>query len=216
MGKRRYSAGRCVIVGGAEIRDYDTISRYLQRDDFIICCDCGLRHAERLGVTPNLIVGDFDSSQRPQTAVETVVLPREKDDTDTMFAIKEAVRRGFDDFLLIGAAGGRLDHTLANIYALLMLESLGKSAMLVDDYSEMEIVADQPKYVNAAFPYFSVLNISGIARGIEITGAKYPLKDAEITCGFQYGISNEVLLGRRARITVGEGNALLIRIRSLT
>lgn len=95
-------------------------------------------------------------------------------------------------------------------------ESLGKSAMLVDDYSEMEIVADQPKYVNTAFPYFSVLNISGIARGIEITGAKYPLKDAEITCGFQYGISNEVLLGRRARITVGEGNALLIRIRSLT
>ena len=113
---------RCVIIGGAEIGDYSRISRSLRRDDFCICCDSGLRHAEKLGMTPSLIVGDFDSSERPDTDIETIVLPREKDDTDTVYAAKEAVRRGFDDFLLIGVTGARFDHTFGNISLLLWLE----------------------------------------------------------------------------------------------
>lgn len=85
---------RGVIVGGADIRDYDAMRRRLRPDDYVICCDSGLRHREGLRVTPSLIVGDFDSHERPDTDVETIVLPREKDDTDTVFAVKEALRDG--------------------------------------------------------------------------------------------------------------------------
>ena len=70
--------------------------------------------------------------------VETIILPHEKDDTDTVYAVKEAVSRGFSDFLLIGVIGDRFDHSLGNISILLMLDSLGKTAKIVDDYSEME------------------------------------------------------------------------------
>ena len=204
---------RCVIVGGAKIRDIQTIWDYLNPDDFNIFCDSGLGHQEILGIRPHLIVGDFDSHTNPCSNVETIVLPREKDDTDTVFAVKEAVRRGFDDFLLLGVVGGRLDHTLGNVSILLMLHAMGKRALLLDDYSEMQIVGAEPVEIDGSFRFFSLLNISGTAKGVTVEHAKYPLRDAEIDCTYQYGVSNEVLPGQQARVSVKEGKLLLVKVR---
>ena len=82
---------RCVIVGGADIGNYDCIRSSLLEDDFIVFCDSGLKHLEALQVKPGLIVGDFDSHDNPHLDVETIVLPCEKDDTDTVFAVKEVL-----------------------------------------------------------------------------------------------------------------------------
>jgi thiamine pyrophosphokinase len=202
-----------VIVGGADINNYEYILTRLQKDDFIIYCDSGLRHLEALQAKPCLIVGDFDSHDNPHMNVETIVLPCEKDDTDTVFAVKEAINRGYDDFLLIGVVGARLDHTLGNVSILLYLDSRGKNGCLIDDYSEMEIVSNEPAYIDDSYAYFSLLNISGTTKGITIENAKYPLNNAEITCEYQYGISNEVLPGRIAKVSVNEGNLLLIKVR---
>ena len=207
---------RCVIIGGASIGDYGTVSAKLRQDDYMIYCDCGLRHMDGLGAEPDLIVGDFDSYSNPEFDTETIVLPCEKDDTDTVFAVKEALRRGFEDFLLIGVVGERLDHTLGNVSILLMLDSAGKKGIIIDDYSEMEIVSDRcekPCIIDDSYAYFSLLNISGKASGVTIRGAKYPLEDAEITCEYQYGVSNEVLPGCTAEVIVGEGKLLLIKVR---
>ena len=204
---------RCVIVGGAEIRDYPTIRQYLRSDDFFLFCDSGLRHVEGLNAVPDLIVGDFDSHANPDLPVETIVLPCEKDDTDTVFAVKTAVQRGFCDFLLLGVIGGRLDHTLANVSALLWLYHQRKTAVAVDDFSEMEIVSENAVQIPAHFPFFSLLNISGTAEGITIKNAKYPLDNAAIRCDYQYGVSNEVLPGKTAEVTVAKGELLLIKDR---
>ena len=231
---------RCVIVGGADINNYEYIKSELNDDDFLIFCDCGLRHMTPLEVRPSLIVGDFDSHENPHLDVETIVLPCEKDDTDTVFAVKEALKRGFDNFLLIGVIGARLDHTLGNVSILLYLDSLGKRARIIDDYSEMEIVSGAPAgtpncdtqnacsknsrkqnnimsgapaYISDKFSFFSLLNISGCAKGITIKNAKYTLNDGEITCEYQYGVSNEVLPGETAEVTVKEGRLLLIKDR---
>lgn len=203
---------RCVIIGGAEIGSYSAICERLKEDDFNIFCDSGLRHIGPLGIRPNLIVGDFDSYENPHLSAETIVLPCEKDDTDTVFAVKEALRRGFDDFLLIGAVGARLDHTLGNVYILQMLHEKGKTAAIIDDYSEMELVSKEPVFVDDSFAFFSLLNISGVARGITVENAKYPLQEAEITPEYQYGISNEVLPGKLAKVSVSDGSVLLIKV----
>ena len=205
---------RCVIIGGAEITRYDQVKSYLSTGDYAIYCDSGLRHREALELAPDLIVGDFDSHPDPRLPVETITLPREKDDTDTVYAVKEALKRGFEDFLLLGVVGGRLDHSLGNVSILLYLDALGKRGLIVDDYSEMEIVSRQEAEVGPEFPYFSLLNISGTARGITLENAKYPLTDAEIRCDYQYGVSNEPLPGKTARICLKEGRLLLIRVRS--
>ena len=82
---------------------------------------------------------------------------------------------------------------------------------MIDDYSEMEIVSRQAAAIDDSFAFFSLLNISGTARGITLENAKYPLRDAEICCDYQYGVSNEVLPGQMARVSVREGKLLLIK-----
>lgn len=204
---------RCVIVGGADINNYEYIRSCLREDDFIVFCDSGLKHLESLQVRPGLIVGDFDSHNNPHLDVETIVLPCEKDDTDTVFAMKEAMKRGYTEFLLIGVVGARLDHTLGNVSILLYLDENNAKGKIIDDYSEMEIVSDRPAFITDNYSYFSLLNISGIARGVTIKNAKYPLDNAEIKCDYQYGISNEVNRGEVAKVTIRDGKFLLIKVR---
>ena len=212
---------RCVIIGAAEIHNYAKIKTYFRNDDYYIYCDAGLKHQEALGVWPDLIIGDFDSYAKPEMeqkyrrvgdAPELIVLPCEKDDTDTVFAVKEAMRRGFADFLLVGVIGQRLDHTLANVSILYMLDEAGKQGRILDDYSEMQLVSGSPVRIDDTCAYFSLLNLSGQAEGVTITHAKYPLQDAVICCDYQYGVSNEVLPGETAEVTVARGKLLLIKI----
>ena len=208
--------GRCVIIGGAGIENYNEVRNQLREDDFFVFCDSGLRHMEWLGVKPDLIVGDFDSHVRPETDAEIIELPREKDDTDTFFAAKEMVRRGYEEFLLIGVIGARLDHTLANLSILHMLDAAGKIAKAIDDFSEMEVVSakdGQPgkAQVDHSYSYFSILNITGEAEGITIRNAKFPLENGQIDWDYQYAVSNEVLPGETAEVSVAKGRVLLIK-----
>ncbi len=203
---------RCVIIGGADISSYEYIKRRFQDEDFFIYCDSGLKHMDKLGRKPDLIVGDFDSHEDPHMDIETITLPCEKDDTDTYFAVKEAIRRGFEEFLLVGVIGNRFDHTMGNVSILLYLDSMGKKGIIIDDYSEMEIVSNEPACIDDSYSYFSLLNISGVAKGIDITDAKYPLENGEITPEYQYGISNEVLPGKTACVSVKEGRLLLVKV----
>lgn len=207
--------GKCVIIGAADIKDYARAKNYLRKDDFYIFCDAGLKHTEALGIKPDLIIGDFDSYSKEEAlkqGIETIVLPCEKDDTDTVFAVKEAMRRNFAEFLLVGVIGQRLDHTLANVSILYMLDEAGKEGRILDDYSEMQLVSGSPVRIDDTCAYFSLLNVSGQAEGVTIKHAKYPLQDAAIHCEYQYGVSNEVLPGETAEVTVARGKLLLIKI----
>lgn len=202
---------RCVIIGAAPIKNYKKIRSFLRDDDFVIACDGGLNHIEKLEVTPNLIVGDFDSHKNPHSKIETIALPREKDDTDSVFALKTAISRGFKDFLFIGMIGARLDHGLGNLYMLVKCHEEGLNALMLDDYSEIQIVGKEEVKISDEFSYFSLLNITGKASGITIKNAKYPLENAEIKQDYQYGISNEVLPGITASVSVQDGCLLLIK-----
>ena len=203
--------GRCVILGGGPIGDYDRARSALRPDDWVVCCDSGLYHAPRLGVRPALVVGDFDSCHRPQTEAEIITLPSVKDDTDTVYAAREALRRGWREFLLLGVTGGRIDHTLANLGLLMALDRAGAHGVIADAYGEMEILSRGTAYVEDRWRWFSLLPVGGPASGVTVTGAKYPLQDARIEPEYPYGVSNEPLPGGRAAISLGEGRLLLVR-----
>ena len=209
------SERRCVIVAAGEIHNYERARDFLHEDDFFIFCDGGLSHAGGLGINPDVVVGDFDSCDANdlewwKKQSEIIQLPREKDDTDTLFAVKLAVERGYNDFVLLGAMGGRFDHALGNISILLYLNGLGKKALLIDDYSVMQIVGNKPLYIEDACSYFSVLTVAGDVSGVNIKNAKYPLENARLTCDFQLGISNEVLPGKVAEVSVASGRVLVV------
>lgn len=203
---------RCVIVGGADINNYEYINSILCEDDYLIFCDSGLKHMSKIKISPSLIVGDFDSHEQIDTDVETIVLPCEKDDTDTVYAMKEGIKRGYDNFLLIGVVGARFDHSFVNVSILLNLYKLGFKSELVDDYSVMSVVGDTPTEITDNYSYFSLLNITGKSNGVSITNAKYTLDNAEIKSEYQYATSNEVLKGKVATVSVKDGVLLLIKV----
>ena len=213
---------RCVIVGGAGISNYEYIRSALREDDYVVFCDSGLKHMEKLGAAPSLIIGDWDSHADPHLDVETITLPVAKDDTDTVYAMREGMKRGFKKFLLIGSAGERLDHTLVNVYILTTLENRGLHGMIVDDYSEMELISSWTDEegnchpgeasVEDRYTFFSLVALEGEARGVTIKNAKFGLEGAAIGPDYQYATSNEVIPGKTAEITVEDGRLLLIKI----
>ena len=205
-------AGRCVIVGAGPIEDYAALRAGLREEDYFIYCDGGLRHQAGLGREPDLIVGDFDSHPRPSLPVETLVLPREKDDTDSIFAAREALRRGWRKFLLLGVLGGRPDHSLANLALLAFLRDNGGCGRILGENCWAELVGPEGCRVEGPCRYFSLLAVDGEASGVDVEGARYPLRDARITWGYPYAVSNELLPGRCARVRVRRGSLLLIGI----
>ena len=200
---------RCVIIGGGEVADSKFLTEYITENDFVICCDAGFIHAQKSGVTPHLIVGDFDSADVPETNVETIVLPCEKDDTDSFFAAKEGLRRGFTDFLLLGVTGGRLDHTFGAVSILEYLKKQGAFGQIVDKNTKIRVCTDNIT-INKDCRYFSVFSV-GTAQNVTITGAKYNLNNAKIDSHYQYGISNEVKDGF-ASVSVGQGTLIIMEI----
>lgn len=204
---------RCVIVSAATIKNYSKIKQMLLPDDYYIFCDGGLKHKKKLGVKPDLIIGDFDSHKKPlESRAQIIQLPKEKDDTDTFFAVKHAVSKGFNDFLLVGMIGDRFDHSLCNISMLLFLEQEGKSAQIADDFGIMEILGESEKSISSQYSFFSLMNVCGDVSGVYISGAKYPLENGSIPATYSYGISNEVLPGQVAKVRVESGKLLLLKI----
>lgn len=203
---------RCVIIGAAKISNYEKIRAFLRPEtDFYILCDGGLNHLEPLGIKPNLIVGDFDSHENPNLPVETIVLPHEKDDTDSFFAFKTALKRGFKDFLFLGLVGGRIDHELVNLCMLLNCYEEKVSAVMIDDFSEIQVVGQEKVFISDEYSYFSLVNLWGTAHKITIKNALYNIEDAEIPLTFQYGTSNEVPKGKKAEVSCKEGCLLLVK-----
>ena len=203
---------RCFVIGGAPINNYEYINTQIKEEDFLIFCDSGLIHLEHLNHQPNLIVGDFDSHVNPHLDVETIILPTEKDDTDTLFGVKEGLKRGFDEFILVGVLGMRFDHSFGNISILLFLDQQNKTAQIIDDYSVIEIVKDTPKYIEDEFSFFSILNLTPIISGVSIENAKYCLNGAQMTSYYPLGVSNEVLKGKVAKVQIKDGIALLVKV----
>ena len=146
--------------------------------------------------------------------MEIIDLPTVKDDTDSIYAIKEAISRGYKEILIVGAIGDRFDHSLVNAYALMLINDLGASGKIVDDYSEMTLIDNSiSAEIEPGWRYFSLIAISGTASGVTIKNAKYNLNNAKISPKYQYAISNEVEGDEPAKVSVVEGVLLLIKDR---
>lgn len=157
--------------------------------------------------------GDSSLGSNGDRPPEIIQLPWEKDDTDTFYAVKEALKRGFTQFLLLGVIGQRFDHSLVNISVLLYLKEQGAKATIVDDYSEMQLVGAEPVKVSKDCANFSLMCVAGDVSGVTVTGAKWSLDNAQIKTSYQYGISNQVQAPEGAVVCVKEGVLLLVTVK---
>lgn len=179
--------------------------------DFVIAADGGYAYAEQHGITPNLLVGDFDSLPMPPSGrADMVVLPREKDDTDMIAALQEGWQRGFRAFHIYGGTGGRLDHTLANIQCLADLAGRGARGYLYGKDTVITAIKNSGiSFTSGCTGVVSVFAHSDIATGVSETGFKYPLTDTTLYNTYPLGISNE-FTGTPSSIVVRTGTLIVI------
>lgn len=210
---------RAILIGAGELDSNmaENIKTKQMADSFIIALDGGFAFCEEQGIVPDMIVGDFDSlpstkqkllERYPQEIIHR--LPCEKDDTDTLAALRLAVEKGYEQFVIYGGLGGRISHTMANIQSLLCLKEKGMSGELIGKSSKVFLVKNESCILSKdESGYVSVFAWGGNAKGVTLNNLKYEISDAELTDSFPIGVSNE-FVGKEAEITVSNGILLIV------
>lgn len=176
-------------------------------DDLVIAADAGYLACQAAGITPEILLGDFDSIEPPAGFPDLRRSPVEKDDTDAMLALKTGLAEGCRTFYIYGGTGGqRLDHTLANLQSLLWLRGQGARGWLYDDDFLWTAICNETLTVKKEVEWglFSAFCFGPPAQGIDEEGFQYLLHDAVIGPDTPFGVSNHIL-EPEARITVRRG-----------
>lgn len=207
----------CVIISAG---DFTPVDIGLKAGDMCIAADGGYLYCKMLGIEPDMVVGDMDSLDESvsediaqmltKTPERVHMLKPEKDDTDTLAAIRLALKEGYRQFRIYGALGGRVEHTIANIQCLSFLKNQGAKGYIMDANLMMTVIKNETVRFNRTMEgYMSLFALGDRAEGVTITGMKYPLTDAVVTNDYPIGISNE-FIGEEGQVTVQKGMLLLI------
>ncbi|MEL7646953.1 MAG: thiamine diphosphokinase [Sedimentibacter sp.] len=183
----------------------------------VICADGGLKKAKALGLTPDIIVGDFDSVDRDllekyrSMNIETVKFPVEKDFTDMELSIEIAADKGYRDIVLLGATGGpRLDHSMANMMLLEKYFNSGINIEIIDNNNSVKVVSDGTDLMidGKKDRFVSLIPLTEEISGLSLVGFKYPLDRVSVKRGSTLCVSNEIS-EEKGRVILGKGTALL-------
>lgn len=196
----------CKIIGAGECRKIDFVKK---KNELIIAADGGLAYLDEVGIAPDIIIGDFDSLGYVPKRNDVIKLNPVKDITDMDAAVNEGLKRGYTEFHLYGACGGRIDHTVANLQ---LVASLAQKDIKAYIHSETIITAvcnGEITFDKSCKGYISVFSHSDKSVGVSVHGLKYTLDNAELSNTFPLGVSNE-FVGTESKISVKNGTLIIV------
>ena len=204
---------RCTIVSGAPDDNLSFIKDNIDINSFIIAADSGYKKLDAIGVKPDLIIGDFDSSKKPICDCQIVTLPVEKEHTDTFAAVILAIERGHNDITVFGAIGSRIDHTYSNILCLDYCRKNNVKCRIFNENNRISLIEGKAK-IYPDYKWFSLFAFLGDCEGVSIdrahyTAGFYGLEKLNIKQGDQFAQSNYVE-GKFATVSCESGILLLI------
>ncbi len=210
---------KCVIVGSVKTDAFNEKEK--APCTLYIAADGGYKQMKERGITPDVLLGDFDSLSEPLwgdlsssaalAGIEMIRFPVEKDDTDTLIAVKEAMERGCAEITLYGCLGGeRFDHSIATLQTLTYAAERGVKITAVGDtdgkpYYVTAVHCSEISFSEEREGIFSVMCAGGECTGVTVENAKYCVKDATLSPAFPLGVSNAFIKGKRARVSVQNG-----------
>ncbi len=209
---------KCLIIANGELDILNFTRNILNEADHIICADGGANHLRRLGILPDVILGDLDSINMEDREyfearnVRFETFPPRKDDTDTALATELALSMNPTEITYLGATGSRLDHTLANIGLLRKGLEAGVDVKIVNQKNDIRLMNRTLEISGTSGDTLSILPMTETVKGIRLEGLEYPLHDATLHLGSTRGISN-VFVKSVARITIESGLLLVIKAR---
>lgn len=211
---------KCCIISAGDV-NLALLEKKKTEYSFFIAADAGYEKAQLAMITPDVIIGDFDSiSQfpvvdKPTTTSDTlpkvIQFPIEKDYSDTHLAIEEGIKQGFTHFDVYGALGGdRFSHSLANLQTLCTMKSKGISVTLIGMKESVYILKNETLTLSPPIGCnFSVFSLSDESKHVTIKGAKYSLDNTTLTNLFPLGVSNQST-DKEIQISVKNGFLLVI------
>ncbi|RGM21584.1 MULTISPECIES: thiamine diphosphokinase [Eubacteriales] len=202
---------RCVIIAGSPDAEINFIAEQVKDCNYLICADKGYEYAKKAGIKPDLIVGDFDSySGELPDDCEIIKLNSHKDDTDLLHCIGVALSRGYDDFLILAATGGRFDHTFANISTLMYLDKKGAKGEIVSSREIIRFLKKGEYKINdCKGKTFSVFPFACESVNVTYIGAEYSADNLVLTAEDAMGVSN-IFTTDKAAVKINYGNAIFI------
>lgn len=196
----------CYIFGAMPVEAFDY---QINEKDIVIAADSGIINTQKFNIEPDFIIGDFDSLGYTPTNINTIIHPIEKDDTDTMLAVKLGIEKGYKNFRIWGCIGGRLDHTIANIQTASYIVDNGGNAIFFGDNENFTVIKnsriDFDKSNNGNISIFALENCIDV----NIEGLYYELKNGYLTSNYPLGTSNK-FNNKDVTISVGYGKLLII------
>jgi thiamine pyrophosphokinase len=213
---------RGLIVSGGSVDD-ELVCREIKNGgyDIVIAVDSGMEVLYRHHLTPDIIVGDFDSVSpealsffRKSDSIEFEELNTVKDDTDTEYALRDAITRGVRSVTILGGTGSRIDHELGNILLLGAGLSSGVEVELLDTHNRVRMI-DEPIKIRKKEQYgtaVSLIPFSDQVTGVTLTGFKYNLSEYTMKGFNTLGISNEIV-DEEATVSLESGYLLVIESR---
>ena len=197
----------CYVVGAGENFGLDFQPA---TGDLVIAADAGLRYLEEQGIRADLVIGDFDTLKYIPGHSNTIALNAEKDDTDTLAAVREGIRAGYTSFHIYCGTGGRIDHTMANLQVLAYLSANNMRGFLFDNGTVITAITNGSLcFGKILCGYVSVFSCSTKAEGVTLCGLKYELNNAVLTNTFPVGVSNE-FIDRESSISVSDGTLFIV------
>lgn len=212
---------KALIIAYGSLRDCRWLIKEAASSDVILCADGGLEHAARCGITPDYMIGDFDSvsdktlEEFKTAGVRYIMYPPEKDYTDTEICMDKAIKLGADEICIAAGIGSRADHSLGNIGLLHILMEKGiKSYLISDDCTIYMCRNDSFSLKGEIGDTVSIIPYGGNIEGITLKGLKYPLDNAPISLGKPTGISN-VMVDSECTISVKKGEIIIVHYRNI-
>lgn len=198
----------CYIFGAG---DFEPVNIEIKPDDYVIAADGGFNHLETINIHPNMLLGDFDSIKCEVENHKNIVKhPKEKDYTDLLLAVNEGFNLGYKTFVIYGAMGGRLDHTISNIQTLAYISSKGGRAYLVGQGKVVTAITNDKLILDKdKSGYISVFSNSSSSKGVYLKDLKYELDNYELKSDLPRGVSNE-FIGKECEIRVDDGTLVVI------
>ena len=202
-----------IYTGGTVFCEF--VTEKPEAGDLIIAADAGYLTAQKMGITPDVLLGDFDTLgvENIPDGIECLRVPAEKNDTDTQLAVSTAIERGAKEIVIVGGLSGRLDHTLST---LAILEDLWERkndriyATLTDGKNRVRFLRNSGTILpRSRYRYFSLIAADPLVKGVTLEGCKYPLKNGRISRRHQWAVSNEIT-GNCTLIEISRGGAWVI------
>jgi thiamine pyrophosphokinase len=206
---------RAVIFANGELPEPELALSVILPGDLLIAADGGGRLCRQIGLTPDVLVGDFDSLEPTElegflaAGAQAVRYPQRKDFTDLELALRYALQQGCQQVVVLGALGARWDQTLANLILPAAAGLEGLQIRLLDGRQEISLVRPGVglEIHGQAGDTVSLIPLAGDALNVRTQGLEYPLEGERLLFGATRGVSN-TLLSDAGRVTL-EGGLLL-------